>query len=109
MPLLAIDIGGTTIKYTLYDKGKLGDITSVKTPIDLESFYHCLSNIVEQAKKEHIIQGVAISSPGAVNKTLVLLKEQALYLIYMDLIFSRNLKHCLLFLYPLKMMPIAQL
>ena len=31
MPLLAIDIGGTTIKYTLYDKGKLGDITSVKT------------------------------------------------------------------------------
>ena len=26
------------------------------------------SNIVEQAKKEHIIQGVAISSPGAVNK-----------------------------------------
>ena len=68
MSLLAIDIGGTTIKYTLYDKGKLGDITSVKTPIDLESFYHCLSNIVEQAKKEHIIQGVAISSPGAVNK-----------------------------------------
>lgn len=68
MSLLAIDIGGTTIKYTLYNKGKLGDITSVKTPIDLESFYHCLSNIVEQAKKEHIIQGVAISSPGAVNK-----------------------------------------
>lgn len=38
MPLLAIDIGGTSIKYTLCDKGKLGDITSVKTPIDLESF-----------------------------------------------------------------------
>ena len=68
MSLLAIDIGGTTIKFALYDQGELGDISSIKTPIDLESFYHSLSNVVEQAKKEHNIQGVAISSPGAVNK-----------------------------------------
>ena len=68
MSLLAIDIGGTTIKFALYDQGELGDISSIKTPIDLESFYHSLSSVVEQAKKEHNIQGVAISSPGAVNK-----------------------------------------
>lgn len=68
MSLLTIDIGGTSIKYALYNRGELGDVGSIKTPTDLESFYRCLNEIVERAKKEYLIQGVAISSPGAVNK-----------------------------------------
>ncbi|PCR99056.1 ROK family protein [Lactococcus fujiensis] len=67
MTLLTIDIGGTSIKYAIYEK-ELAELGSVDTPDNLDSFYQVLSDIVTTYKQKHHLSGVAISAPGAVNK-----------------------------------------
>ena len=66
--LAAIDIGGTTIKIATWKDGKLQDKHAIDTPENLDSFYQVLTNEVNKIKKNTPIEGVAISSPGAVNK-----------------------------------------
>ena len=68
MNLAAIDIGGTTIKIATCKDGKLQDKHAIDTPENLDSFYQVLTNEVNKIKKNTPIEGVAISSPGAVNK-----------------------------------------
>ena len=68
MDLAAIDIGGTTIKFATWKNNQLQNKHSVKTPSDLESFYQILTTEVKNIQKTTPIKGVAISSPGAVNK-----------------------------------------
>lgn len=68
MNLAAIDIGGTTIKIATWKDGKLQSKHAVDTPTDLDSFYDVLTNEVKQIKQNIKIEGVAISSPGAVNQ-----------------------------------------
>ena len=68
MSLLTIDIGGTSIKYARFDKGQLSNQGAFATPDNLETFYQHLSAVVEQFKENSDVCGVAISSPGAVNK-----------------------------------------
>ena len=68
MNLIAIDIGGTTIKIATWINKKLKMIFTIDTPNDLETFYNELSNAVNEIKASNKIDGVAISSPGAVNK-----------------------------------------
>lgn len=68
MNLAAIDIGGTTIKIATWKDGKLQDKHAIDTPENLDSFYQVLTNEVNKIKKNTPIEGVAISSPGAVNK-----------------------------------------
>ena len=68
MNLIAIDIGGTTIKIATWINKKLKMVFTVDTPDNLETFYHKLSDAVNEIKTNNKIDGVAISSPGAVNK-----------------------------------------
>lgn len=68
MNLAAIDIGGTTIKIATWKDGKLQSKHAVDTPTDLDSFYDVLTNEVKQIKQNTKIEGVAISSPGAVDQ-----------------------------------------
>lgn len=68
MTLLTIDIGGTTIKYALAKGNLLSNQGVVATPKTLEEFYATLESVVSQYRKKFEISGVAISSPGAVNK-----------------------------------------
>lgn len=68
MNLVAIDIGGTTIKLATWNGKELKDIHSVDTPATLEEFYDVLTIAVNDIKKTTPVEGVAISSPGAVNK-----------------------------------------
>lgn len=68
MNLAAIDIGGTTIKIATWKDGKLQDKHAVNTPKDLETFYQVLTDEVNKIKNDTPIEGVAISSPGAVDK-----------------------------------------
>lgn len=68
MNLAAIDIGGTTIKLATWKDGKLTDKFAVDTPKTLEEFYRVLTQAVDEIKSKTNITGVAISSPGAVNK-----------------------------------------
>lgn len=68
MNLFAIDIGGTTIKFANWTNNKLSDTYSIDTPATLDKFYQELTIAVNEAKEKFQPVGVAISSPGAVNK-----------------------------------------
>ena len=68
MNLAAIDIGGTTIKIATWKDNQLQDKHAIDTPKDLNGFYKALTEEVNKIKKDTKIEGVAISSPGAINK-----------------------------------------
>lgn len=68
MNLIAIDIGGTTIKIATWINKKLKMVFTIDTPDNLETFYEELTDAVEEIKAKNKMDGVAISSPGAVNK-----------------------------------------
>ncbi|SJZ63996.1 Sugar kinase of the NBD/HSP70 family, may contain an N-terminal HTH domain [Pilibacter termitis] len=66
--IACIDVGGTSIKYAVFQNGQLFENGSFPTPQTLEEYYEKLCEVVEEMKKVHGIVGVAMSSPGAVNK-----------------------------------------
>lgn len=68
MNLAAIDIGGTTIKIATWKDGKLQNKHAVDTLQDLETFYTLLTDEINKIKEDTKIEGVAISSSGAVNQ-----------------------------------------
>ncbi|TGD23551.1 ROK family protein [Companilactobacillus suantsaicola] len=65
-----IDVGGTSIKYGLWNsaQNELTEKGSFETPKDLTGYYAGLEKVVNDFKKEHELSGVAMSTPGAVNK-----------------------------------------
>lgn len=68
MNLAAIDIGGTTIKLATWKDSKLQNNHAVDTPKDLNGFYDVLTAEINKIKQDTKIEGVAISSPGAVDQ-----------------------------------------
>lgn len=68
MNLIAIDIGGTSIKFASWKNNELHKEFSIDTPKDLNTFYEELTDGVNELKTKIDAKGVAISSPGAVNK-----------------------------------------
>ena len=66
--LAVIDVGGTTIKFAAWKNNELMDVHAVDTPKSLDEFYAILENETNDFKKKYDVKGVAISSPGAVNK-----------------------------------------
>lgn len=65
--ILAIDVGGTYIKYALWD-GELGEVKEVPTPKDsLESFLKTIKSLIDEVGN---IEGIGFSFPGFIdNKT----------------------------------------
>ena len=64
--ILAIDIGGTFIKFGLVDDDfKISNQSKVSTPTTLDDFWLTLEHIVSSHKD--IISGIAISCPGEIN------------------------------------------
>lgn len=68
MTLLAIDIGGTSIKHSVWENDELCYKGSIKTPATWEEMKRSLIKIKETAEETFTIDGVAFSSPGAVNQ-----------------------------------------
>lgn len=67
--LAVIDIGGTSIKFGAWVNNELITLGSEPTPDNIASFYKILKHRVDEIKAAYAdISGVAISSPGAVNK-----------------------------------------
>lgn len=64
MTLLAIDIGGTAVKYGIWEQESLRDINSFKTPSTWEEMKSSLRSLFDSLEG---IEGVAISAPGAVD------------------------------------------
>lgn len=67
--IIVIDVGGTSIKYGLWNEEKksLFAKNSLLTPKTLPKFYQALETIVAQFKNE-TIEGIGISIPGAVDQ-----------------------------------------
>ncbi|HFI0463396.1 TPA: ROK family protein [Streptococcus suis] len=65
--LLTIDIGGTSVKSGLFDRGHLTPLESFDTPKDLETFLSKVGRLVQGQKAHHQLHGLAVSSPGAVD------------------------------------------
>lgn len=68
MNLGVIDIGGTTIKCACWVDHHLIERQKYPTPSNLTEFMKVLKEYITLFKTIHNFQGVAISSPGAVNK-----------------------------------------
>ena len=73
MTLLVIDIGGSAIKYGLYNEGSLSDKGSIETPETWEEMQEQLLKIKDSFSDKHV-QGVAISAPGAVDTQVGIIK-----------------------------------
>ncbi|WKF85236.1 ROK family protein [Lacticaseibacillus pantheris] len=67
MALALIDIGGTSIKFGVWENSKIIDQTAAATPKTLNEFYEVLNQHVTTMKNNHHITGVGISSPGSVD------------------------------------------
>lgn len=67
MKYLAVDIGGTSIKYALMDEdAHIGDRGSIRTPLDsLEHLLDELESLFIKYKNE--ISGMAVSMPGVID------------------------------------------
>lgn len=63
--ILAIDEGGTYIKYGIvHPDGLIENVDKVRTPKDIEGFTSTLSDIINMNNENFV--GVAISTPGRV-------------------------------------------
>ena len=63
---LAIDVGGTEIKYVLTDRSaEIGEINAVKTDRDEGELFNSLDEII--APRINDINGIALSFPGKIN------------------------------------------
>lgn len=63
-----VDIGGTTIKFAVWDGENLQHHHAVATPKTRADFFDLLTAEVDKMKTQAPIVGVGISSPGAVDK-----------------------------------------
>lgn len=69
MGILAFDIGGTSVKYGYWDeKEQLIDKGSFKSPQTWSEMKNTLVEVKNSYAKKHSLEGVALSSPGAVNQ-----------------------------------------
>jgi len=67
-PLGLIDIGGTSIKFAVWDGQALKAHHALPTPTTKAAFFELVTHEVAEMKQQWPLVGVAISSPGAVNK-----------------------------------------
>ena len=67
--LLAFDIGGTFIKYSLVDEAyQVSDSSKVPTPDTIEEFWEALERVI--CSFQNRMTGIAISCPGEINSRL---------------------------------------
>ncbi len=68
MSLLVFDIGGSAVKYGVWDNEEIVEKGSFITPSTWEDMKTSLFQVKQKFAEEFKINGVAISSPGAVNQ-----------------------------------------
>ncbi|WP_026907117.1 ROK family protein [Paucisalibacillus globulus] len=66
---VVFDVGGSAIKYSLMDRaGHFLEKSSLPTPKDgMDSFVNVIDKVVKEFQKKHIVHGIALSMPGAVD------------------------------------------
>lgn len=66
--ILAVDVGGTSIKFGRWHNNQLSKFDQQPTPDTLNGYYQLLESILNNLGKVDDVKGVAMSLPGAVNK-----------------------------------------
>ena len=69
MGILAFDIGGTAVKYALYEEQGLKESSSFQTPSSWKEMKDNLYRVFESYAASPI-EGIAFSSPGTVDAVL---------------------------------------
>lgn len=69
MALLTIDIGGSAVKYGIWDNGELKEKNQFPTPLIRTQFYSSLKKIKNKQSKNYSIDGLAVSCPGDVDES----------------------------------------
>ncbi len=68
MPAIGIDLGGTKIiAAAVNSEGIIGEPIKIPTPKGPENILAKFVELIEHYKKEHVISGVGIATPGIVN------------------------------------------
>lgn len=68
MVILAFDIGGSAVKYGVWERDHLQEQGSFTTPETWEEMKDNLHSVKKSLEETHTIEGVAFSAPGAVNQ-----------------------------------------
>lgn len=68
MGLAVFDIGGTSVKYAFWQEDDLIDKGSFPSPTTWVGMKQELRRVKEKYAEQYVVEGVAISSPGAVNQ-----------------------------------------
>lgn len=68
MSLLAFDIGGTSVKYAIWDEDQLKEKGSFFTPDSWDQLKSLLVQTKVSFQERFMIDGVAFSAPGAINQ-----------------------------------------
>ncbi|WP_208560943.1 ROK family protein [Marinilactibacillus kalidii] len=68
MSILTFDIGGTSVKYAVWDEDRLKEKGSFSTPERWEMLKAALLKVKKKVEKHFSLQGVAFSAPGAINQ-----------------------------------------
>ncbi len=66
MSLVVFDMGGSSVKYALWDDKLIGQ-SNFKTPTSWDDMKASMLEVVNKFKEENDITGIAISSPGSVD------------------------------------------
>ncbi len=64
--IAVFDIGGTTVKYGLFQDCQLSQVSHFKTPDSFEMLKQSMKNALDSFAC--VVEGIAISAPGAVNE-----------------------------------------
>lgn len=70
MGILAFDIGGSAIKYGLWEKDQLVGQYAAALPKSWKSMKEELSTVFTHFSREYEVSGVALSAPGLVNEAI---------------------------------------
>ena len=68
MSLLVLDIGGSSVKFAVWEKEELEEKGAFVTPKTWEEMKQEIQNLKKRMEEKYEIEGVAFSAPGAVNQ-----------------------------------------
>lgn len=74
MALFVLDIGGSAVKYALWDKQELSNQGSFPTPLSRQEFLSAVSDLQTSFAQQAELTGIAISCPGDIDQESGLVK-----------------------------------
>lgn len=74
MALLVVDIGGSAVKYAVWDQNELKEKDEFPTPLTRGNFFDLLNEAKDKLANTYSFEGVTISTPGDVDEEAGLIR-----------------------------------